>query len=136
MHTWVSGFGDSVLFTELRDILEREQPDSIAVNLDPDLVFAGGMHAGELEAIREGLGRKWSDKLVGVPQMLAVEVVGTMVESKSIWYMKLMSTAWAIISEAFSERVIRPGITTTTVSSLQLRLVTAAVCGTPGVSEN
>lgn len=104
------------LWPELRAVLDGEQPDSIAVDSDVELSFASGMHTGELEAVRAGLGEKWSRKLVGVPKMLPVELLGTMVEGKAIWYMKLMSTAWAMISEAFSERVIEPGVTTTTVS--------------------
>lgn len=116
-HTWITNTPDEDLWPELRDILETEQTAHIAVNADEEVSFASGMHAGELEAIRQGLGKRWSEKLVSVPPMLPIEVIGTMVESKSIWYMKLMSTAWAMISEAFSERVISPGETTTTVSS-------------------
>jgi len=116
-HSWITNTPEEDLWPELRDILERERPDSIAVNADTEVSFASGMHAGELEAIRAGLGEKWSEKLVSVPTMLPVEVIGTMVEGKAMWYMKLMSTAWAMISEAFSERVIEPGVTTTTVSA-------------------
>jgi hypothetical protein len=115
-HTWVTMTPEDDLWPELLAVLDEEQPDSIAVDSDVELSFASGMHAGELEAVREGLGEKWSRKLVSVPKMLPVELLGTMVEGKAIWYMKLMSTAWAMISEAFSERVIEPGVTTTTVS--------------------
>ena len=115
-HSWITNTPEEDLWPELRDILEREQPDSIAVNADAEVSFASGMHAGELEAVRAGLGEKWGEKLVSVPPMLPVEVIGTMVEGKAMWYMKLMSTAWAMISEGFSERVIEPGVTTTTVS--------------------
>ena len=115
-HTWITMTPDEDLWPELRAILDSEQPASIAVNADPDVSFASGMHAGELDALRRGLGKRWGGNLVSVPPMLPVEVIGTMVEGKAIWYMKLMSTAWAMISEAFSESVIRPGETTTTVS--------------------
>lgn len=44
--------------------------------------------------------------------MIAVELVATMVDSRLDWYRKMMETAWAIIDEAFSSKVIRPGVTT------------------------
>ncbi|OIW28167.1 hypothetical protein CONLIGDRAFT_662808 [Coniochaeta ligniaria NRRL 30616] len=113
-HAWISNTADQDLWPELRAILDSEQPETIAINADTGVSFASGLHAGELEAVREGLGEKWSEKLVSVPPMLPIEVIGTMVESKGLWYWKLMSTAWAMISEAFSERVIEPGVTTTT----------------------
>jgi len=47
--------------------------------------------------------------------MLGVEFVATQPESKLEWYRKLQETAWAMISEAFSERVITPGKTSTEV---------------------
>jgi hypothetical protein len=115
-HSWITMTPEEDLWPELRAVLEREQPESIAVNADMDVSFASGMHAGELEAVRAGLGEEWAAKLISVPKMLPVEMIGTMVEGKAMWYMKLMSTAWAMISEAFSERVIEPGVTTTTVS--------------------
>lgn len=134
-HTWITMTADEDLWPELRAILDSEQPDIIAINADPDASFASGMHAGELEAVREGLGEKWGAKLVSVPPMLPIEVIGTMVESKGIWYMKLMSTAWAMISEAFSERVIEPGVTTTTVSFKRREGLTVTVFVYPGWSE-
>lgn len=44
--------------------------------------------------------------------MIAVEVVATMVDERLDWYRKMMETAWAIIEEAFSSKVIQPGVTT------------------------
>lgn len=77
------------------------------------------MHAGELYEIEKQLGEKWSKRFVK-ESMIGVEVVGTMPEGKEGdrlgWYRGLMETAWACIGETFSERVIRPGITSTEVS--------------------
>ncbi|KAB5578131.1 putative lipo protein [Coniochaeta sp. 2T2.1] len=112
-HSWVTMTPERDLWPELRAILDSEKPDSIAINADPDISFASGMHAGELERVRDGLGDKWADKLVSAPPMLSIELIGTQVESKGLWYWKLMSTSWAMISEAFSERVVKPGVTTT-----------------------
>jgi hypothetical protein len=40
------------------------------------------------------------------------------VEGQLEWYKKLQETTWAMISEAFSEKVITPGETSTEVCSL------------------
>lgn len=102
------------LWDELRHVLETENPKTIAVNNHPQIAFASGLHAGELDAMKEGLGKEWADRFVSEP-MVAVEYIATMPASRAEWYHRLQSTAWAVISEAFSERVIQPGVTTTKV---------------------
>lgn len=107
----------------LRAVLDAFAPRQVAVNAHPEISFASGMHAGELETLRKGLGEKWAAKLVTDEVMLGVELVATMVEDRLGWYSKMMETAWAIIEEAFSSEVIVPGVTTTEVS-----LVCVCVC--------
>jgi hypothetical protein len=114
-YSWITNEPEKDLWPELTQIFQRENLSSIAVNKDPGVAFASGLHVGELTAMRRGLGDHWSRRLVSVPPMLPIEVIGTMVEDKALWYRKLMSTAWAMISEGFSERVITPGTTTTAV---------------------
>jgi hypothetical protein len=99
------------VWAELRDVLEAAQPRSIALNTHEELAFAGGLHAGERDAIAAALGGKWAERFVLEP-MLGVEVVATMVPGRLGWYRRLMETAWAIIEEGFSERIIKPGETT------------------------
>lgn len=114
-YSWITNEPEKDLWPELTQIFRKENLSSIAVNADPELAFASGLHMGEFTAMRRGLGHHWSRRLVPVPPMLPIEVIGTMVEAKALWYRKLMSTAWAMISEGFSERVITPGTTTSTV---------------------
>ena len=102
------------VWSELREVLRKEQPASIVVDTDPQIAFSSGLHAGELEAIKDGIGAEWAGKLAAEP-LVAVEYIATMVQDRAAWYRRLQSTAWAIISEAFSERIITPGQTTTTV---------------------
>ena len=82
--------------------------------MDPDISFSSGLHSGELSSFSTHLGGKWTSKFVSVP-MVAVEFVASKVPAQLDWYQKLQSTAWAMIEEAFSERVIAPGKTTTDV---------------------
>lgn len=103
------------LWAEIRAALSARRAKKIALDIHPEISFSSGLHAGELQAVREGLGPEWAARFVSKP-MLAVEYIATMPQSRAKWYHRLQSTAWAMISEAFSEKVIQPGVTTTTVS--------------------
>ncbi|TVY85112.1 hypothetical protein LSUE1_G000443 [Lachnellula suecica] len=109
-YTWIDN--TPTVWSELLVVLEAQNVSSIAVNADTDVAFSSGLHAGELNKIIKELGPKWKKKLVVEP-MLGVEFIGTMVFNRLGWYRQLQETTWAIISEAFSESVIEPGITTT-----------------------
>ena len=102
------------VWADVIEVLEQQKPGSIAINIDTDVAFSSGLHAGELENLTKNLPQRWKEKLVTVP-MVAVEVIGTMPASRIGWYRKMQETAWAMISEGFSAKVITPGITTTAV---------------------
>lgn len=108
-YSWIDN--TPLVWSELRSILAQQQPQSIALNTHSELAFSGGLHAGERDAIAEALGKEWADVFVLEP-MVAVEVVATMVDGRLDWYRKMMETAWAIIDEAFSSKIIAPGVTT------------------------
>ncbi|KAH8651539.1 putative lipoprotein [Tricladium varicosporioides] len=110
LYSWIDN--TSEVWRELRGLLQIYDPNSIAVNADDDVSFSSGMHAGELVKVKKELGKDLSRRMVVEP-MVAVEVIATMVDGKLAWYRKLQETAWAMITEGFSEAVIEPGITTT-----------------------
>ncbi|EPE04518.1 xaa-pro aminopeptidase family enzyme [Ophiostoma piceae UAMH 11346] len=101
------------LWTEMQAVLAAVDPARIVINAAEDLAFSSGMHAGELAAVKRGLGSPWAGRLVSDTPLLAIEFVATMVPSRLEWYRRLQETAWAVISEAFSSRVVAPGSTTT-----------------------
>ncbi|TVY56813.1 hypothetical protein LCER1_G002489 [Lachnellula cervina] len=109
-YNWIDNTPE--VWSELRSVLEAHNVSSIAVNADTDVSFSSGLHAGELKKIVKELGPEWEKKLVVEP-MVGVEFIGTMVPGRLEWYHRLQETAWAIITEAFSEAVIEPGVTTT-----------------------
>ncbi len=113
-YTWIDN--TPLVWDSVSSILEAQNPKSIAVNVNSNVAFSSGLHVGELEEIRKRLSRKWTERFVVEP-MVAVEFIGTMVEGRVEWYRKLQETAWAMITEAFSEKVITPGETTTEVRS-------------------
>lgn len=108
---------ERLVFEELRAVLTKYNPRNIAVNLDTDIAFSSGMHAGEANKLHQELQQgevDFSSRIVNVPE-LAVEFIGTMPSAQLAWYKKLQGTTWAMISEAFSEKIITPGTTTTEV---------------------
>ncbi|CAL1701328.1 unnamed protein product [Somion occarium] len=107
---WVDNTGD--VWPELRQILEDYNPKRIAVNVDRNIAFGGGLHVGEWEVLQEQLGAKWVERMVNEP-MLGIEFVAARVPGQLEYYKQMQETTWALIEEAFSERVITSGITTT-----------------------
>ncbi|KAH9943261.1 uncharacterized protein BXZ73DRAFT_74254 [Epithele typhae] len=107
---WVDNTG--VVWPELRAVLAALAPRRIALNTDRDVGAAGGLHVGEYEALAGGLGGRWMERTVNEP-MLAIEYVAARVPGQLAYYRKLQETTWALIEEAFSERVVVPGVTTT-----------------------
>lgn len=113
--TWIDNTGD--VWPELRSVLEAYDPQSIAIDTHSTLAFAGGLHVGELEELKIQLGDKWMDRTRNVP-MLPVEFIARRVPGQIDWYKSMMESVWAMVEEAFSERVIEPGVTTTEVGFL------------------
>lgn len=111
-YTWIDNTPQ--VWQDLNDVLESHAPSRIAINTDQNVAFASGMHVGELANLLLHLDKKWTERFVS-ESMVAVEFVATMPEEQLEWYRRLQETAWAIITEAFSEKVITPGMTHTSV---------------------
>ncbi|KAI9068537.1 hypothetical protein FKP32DRAFT_1561490 [Trametes sanguinea] len=107
---WVDNTG--AVWPELRAILQEYNPRRIALNTDKDVAFGGGLHVGEYEALAEELGEGWMERTVNEP-MLGIEYVATRIPEQLKYYRDLQETTWALVEEAFSERVITPGVTST-----------------------
>lgn len=96
----------------LRDVVAEMDPASIVLNIDSVHAFADGLHAGEREAIEAALGPDLVSRTKRVPE-LAIEFIAARVPEMEDRYRKIQETVHAIIGEAFSSRVITPGVTTT-----------------------
>ncbi|KAI0722744.1 hypothetical protein C8Q76DRAFT_766893 [Earliella scabrosa] len=107
---WVDNTG--AVWPELRAALDERNPRRIALNTDKFIAFGGGLHVGEYEALADGLGERWMERTVNEP-MLSVEYVAARVPGQLEYYRVLQEITWALVEEAFSERVITPGVTTT-----------------------
>jgi hypothetical protein len=95
----------------LRQLVERANPKTIALDIDPVHAFADGLHSGEREALEAALGPELMKRVVREPR-LALEYVGTRVPEMLPRYREIQETVHALIDTAFSGAVVKPGVTT------------------------
>ena len=96
----------------LKEVIEKRNPRTIAVNVSRVFAFSDGLSAGELEGMREALGEQWTSRFVR-HDGLAVDFIATRLPEEAVFYRKMQELVWAIIDTAFSNRVITPGVTRT-----------------------
>ena len=96
----------------LRELVEARDPGNIALNIDPIWAFSDGLHAGEAEELVAALGDKYAAR-VKREHRLAMNYISLRLPEMMPRYRKIEETVHAIISEAFSNAVITPGVTTT-----------------------
>lgn len=96
----------------LRELVEDRDPENIVLNIDPVWAFSDGLHAGEAEALLEALGDTYADRVKREPR-LAMNYISLRLPEMMPRYRKIEESVHALISEAFSNSVITPGVTTT-----------------------
>ena len=96
----------------LKRELEARPVRRMAVNVSRTFAFADGLSAGELEGMSEALGPALLQRAVRVDG-LALDLIATRTADEEAFYRTLNARTWAIIQEAFSDRVVTPGRTTT-----------------------
>jgi len=94
------------------EIVEDRDPQNIVLNIDENWAFSDGLHAGEREALEEALGETYRQR-VKRESRLAMNYIALRVPEMMPRYRQIEETAHAMISEAFSNAVITPGVTTT-----------------------
>ncbi|HEX6863543.1 MAG TPA: M24 family metallopeptidase [Thermoanaerobaculia bacterium] len=95
----------------LRQLVEQANPRTIALNVDPVIAFADGLHAGEREALEASLGPELVQRVVRRPE-LAVRYIESRIPEMMPRYREIQETVHALIATAFSSAVIEPGVTT------------------------
>lgn len=96
----------------LHEIVADRNPGNIVLNIDDTWAFADGLGAGEREALEQALGPEYLKRVKRVPQ-LATDYISVRVPEMMPRYRQIEETVHALISEAFSNSVITPGVTTT-----------------------
>jgi len=97
----------------LIQLIEVRNPKKIGLNFSEDFNIADGLDKTDYEAFMQHLPKKFHKKVVSA-EALAVRWIESRTEREMIIYNQLVSITHDIIAEAFSEKVITPGITTTT----------------------
>ncbi|WP_420322401.1 M24 family metallopeptidase [Flagellimonas sp.] len=97
----------------LMQLIEERNPKQIGLNFSKDHNIADGLDQTDYQEFMAKLPRKYQSKVVSAEQ-LAVAWIETRTEREMVIYDQLVDITHDIIAEAFSEKVITPGVTTTT----------------------
>lgn len=96
----------------LAHLIKTRDPKSIAVDISQTHAFADGLSAGEWEQLQDALGPEYVSRVVRA-ERLALDYIAIRVPEMMPMYRRLVGIARGIIGEAFSNKVIKPGTTTT-----------------------
>lgn len=97
----------------LVQLIEERNPNKIGLNFSEHFNIADGLVKTDYEEFLQYLPKKHQGKIVPA-EKLAVSWIETRTAREMVIYNQLVSITHEIIAEAFSEKVITPGITTTT----------------------
>ena len=96
----------------LMNIIQERKPNKIGLNYSTHFNIADGLVKTDYEEFIQYLPKDYTSKVVSA-EKLAIAWIETRTEREMIIYNQLVDITHDIISEAFSEKVITPGITTT-----------------------
>ncbi|GAA4319384.1 M24 family metallopeptidase [Pontixanthobacter gangjinensis] len=96
----------------LMDIIEERDPEKIGLNISENYGIADGLVKTDYDEFTSALPQKFQDRIVSAEE-LAVGWIETRTMREMIVYSDLARITHEIIEEAFSSRVIEPGVTTT-----------------------
>ncbi|MBC2845264.1 M24 family metallopeptidase [Winogradskyella flava] len=97
----------------LIQLIEERNPKSIGLNYSDSFNICDGIVKTDYEAFMSNLPKKYSSRVKSA-EKLAIGWIETRTEKEMIIYNQLVDITHDIIAEAFSEKVITPGVTTTT----------------------
>ena len=100
-------------WNRLMQLIEERKPKSIGLNYSDNFNICDGIVKTDYEAFMNNLPPDYKNKIKSA-EKLAIGWVETRTELEMIIYNQLVDITHDIIAEAFSEKVITPGVTTTT----------------------
>ena len=117
-------FGDNIIsawdkakepnqWKRLMELIEERNPSKIGLNFSTHFNIADGLDKTDYDEFMQHLPNQYKNKVVSA-QKLATAWIETRTEREMIIYNQLVDITHDIIAEAFSEKVITTGITTTT----------------------
>lgn len=99
-------------WARLMQLISERDPKKIGLNFSKDHNIADGLDKTDYDEFMTNLPKKYISKVTSAEQ-LAVRWIETRSEREMVIYDQLVDITHDIIAEAFSEKVITPGITTT-----------------------
>jgi Xaa-Pro aminopeptidase len=111
LYTRVVGYGKEGAGPALKAEIETYGPKAIAVNQSKDQPLADGLTAGNLQWLRETLGPEFSKRLVS-SEALLISFRSRKTPAEIEKLRDAVRKTQAILAEALSPAVIRPGVTT------------------------
>lgn len=93
------------------DIIEKRDPNNIAVNFSDLTAFGDGMTLSQYRLFSDALSDALRDRIIS-GETLAIRWLETRIPSEMELYPTIVRIAHAVIAEAFSRKVITPGVTT------------------------
>lgn len=96
----------------LLDVITENDPEKIGLNYSEDFNIADGIVKTDYELFMEVLPAKYRERIVSA-EKLAIGWIETRTEKEMELYKELVNITKDIIEEAFSQKVIVPGVTTT-----------------------
>ncbi len=104
----------------LMQLIEERNPTKIGLNFSRDHNIADGLDKTDYDEFMLNLPKKYHKKVVSAEQ-LAVRWIETRTEREMVIFNQLVDITHDIIAEAFSEKIITPGVTTTTAVEWWMR---------------
>ncbi|MEC7264242.1 MAG: M24 family metallopeptidase [Bacteroidota bacterium] len=96
----------------LMELIEERNPKKIGLNFSKDHNIADGLDKTDYDEFMANLPKKYHSR-VGSAEQLAVRWIETRTPREMAIFAQLTDITHSIVAEAFSEKVITPGITTT-----------------------
>ena len=96
----------------LGEIIRERNPKKIGINVSRDWAFGDGLTHGMYEQLVAALETSLRERLTSA-ESLAIRWLETRTPMELETYPQIVAIARSVISEAFSEKVITPGVTTT-----------------------
>jgi Xaa-Pro aminopeptidase len=103
---------DSLQWEGLRQVVAERNPRVIGVNVSANHRHADGLSASDRDGLIQALGPELASRMRSA-EALAIRWLETMLPEQLEVYRHVMQVAHRVIAEAFSNRVIVPGVTRT-----------------------
>jgi hypothetical protein len=108
---WQGGTAESQ-WKRLAEIIAERNPKKIGINTSKEWSFGDGLSSGLRDSLMEALGPGLKDRVTSADK-LCVRWLETRTPLERDLYTHMTAIARGVVSEAFSARVITPGVTTT-----------------------